>query len=278
MKTVWTDAHARMLTLLAANGRTSSEIAEAMGVDSKLIRSRAARHGITVKRSIARKFAWTAAHDAELARRYESEAAAEIARDFGCTVSAIYNRAFGLGLKKTSEFARECTRQRWAQGRHEGSRSHCFKPGIVPHNKGKAWREWNPSAEACAATQFKPGTMPYNWVPVGSYRVTSDGQLQQKVADVREPGMSRRNWNPVAVLVWEAANGPVPAGHVVRFRDGMATTDPALVTLDRVECITRRENMRRNSRHTRYPEELNQLMQLKGALNRKINNRARNAK
>jgi len=35
--------------------------------------------------------------------------------------------------------------------------------------------------------------------------------------------------------------------------------------------------MRRNSYHTRYPKEVAQLIQLKGALNRKINRRSRQA-
>lgn len=40
--------------------------------------------------------------------------------------------------------------------------------------------------------------------------------------------------------------------------------------MDRLELVSRAENMRRNSRHTRYPHEVNKLMQLKGVLTRKI--------
>lgn len=55
----------------------------------------------------------------------------------------------------------------------------------------------------------------------------------------------------------------------------MATTHRDSITLDRLELVTRAENMRRNSRHTRYPPDLNAVMQLKGALTRKINNRSK---
>jgi hypothetical protein len=46
-----------------------------------------------------------------------------------------------------------------------------------------------------------------------------------------------------------------------------------IITLGRLELISRAENMRRNSYHTRYPKEVAQLIQLRGALNRQINKR-----
>ena len=58
------------------------------------------------------------------------------------------------------------------------------------------------------------------------------------------------------------------------FKRGHATTDSALITADHLDCITRVENMRRNSYHNNYPKEVAQLIQLRGALNRKIKNRA----
>lgn len=42
------------------------------------------------------------------------------------------------------------------------------------------------------------------------------------------------------------------------------------ITLDRVECISLAENMRRNSYHN-YPKEIALAIQLRGVLNRKIN-------
>lgn len=274
---IWTEAHTRTLARLAAEGKTPPEIAAALGCKQRLVRVRAARHGIEVKRAIGKKFNWTPEADAELRARYESETAADIARDFGCTERALYMRAHALGLRKSSEWARECTRRRWAQGRHEGSRRSHFRKGQAPVNKGRPQKEWMPAASRrrCAATQFRPGEMPYNWVPVGSYRVTTQGDVERKVADDRTPGMSRRNWRPVRVLVWEAAHGPVPRGHVVRFKDGKATTDPDAIKPEHLECITRAENMRRNSYHTHLPPDVARLVQLRGALTRKINNRTR---
>jgi hypothetical protein len=61
---------------------------------------------------------------------------------------------------------------------------------------------------------------------------------------------------------------------VVVFRPGRATTDPALVTLDAVELITRREIMARNTMH-RLPEPLARTIQLRGVLTRAINQRTK---
>lgn len=63
----------------------------------------------------------------------------------------------------------------------------------------------------------------------------------------------------------------MPVGHIIIFKPGMRTTDASLITIDRVECITLAENMRRNMLH-RYPQEIVRAIQLRGALNRRIRN------
>lgn len=219
---------------------------------------------------------WTASEDAELSRRYLSEPANVIARDLGRGIRAIYMRASLLGLKKPDGWMAETARKHWANGSHEGSRAAHFKKGQTPFNKGKPVSEWMANYEACKATQFRKGNKSGRAAqierPIGSFRVTKDGQLQMKVNN--DLPMQRR-WVAVSRLVWEAANGPIPSGHVVRFRDGMATAVESEITLDRLELVSRVENMRRNSYHARYPKEIAQLIQLRGAMNRKINNRSK---
>jgi hypothetical protein len=63
----------------------------------------------------------------------------------------------------------------------------------------------------------------------------------------------------------------------VVFHAGKRTNVGSLITIDRVELITRSENMRRNSYLTRYPKEVADVIRLRGALNRKINNRSKRA-
>ncbi len=219
---------------------------------------------------------WTAEEDAELARRYPSETAKAIAESLSRGERAIYQRAIALGLSKPAGWMAECTRQRWVDGCHEASRQVHFKKGQTPHNKGRPAAEWIRNMDAVKRTQFKkgrPASEAHHYRPIGSLRVL-DGQLQRKVTD--DPSIyPTRRWVPVARLVWEASNGPIPQGHVVRFLAGRQTTVESEITLDRLELVSRRENMLRNSRHTNYPPELNQVIQLVGALNRKINNRSR---
>lgn len=223
--------------------------------------------------------AWTAAEDRQLRKLYRSQTAAECAAVLDRSVSSVQQRVTILGLAKSPEWIAECTRRRWAEGRHENSRAAQFRPGQAPVNKGRPQAEWMPaeSRERTAATRFRKGHLggaaAAKRQPIGTLRI-ADGQLQKKMHD----GLPYRSrWVAVQRLVWEASNGPIPSGHVVVFRDCRTRTKEPEITLDVLELVTRAENMRRNSRHTRYTPEVNQLIQLKGALNRKINARSKQA-
>jgi transposase len=87
-----------------------------------------------------------------------------------------------------------------------------FEKGQIPWNKGKKGINY-PGAQA---TQFKPGNVPHTWVPIGSERITKDGYIQIKIQD----GKKQKNWRGKHILIWEAANGPLPEGHAIIFGDG----------------------------------------------------------
>jgi hypothetical protein len=109
-------------------------------------------------------------------------------------------------------------------------------------------------------------------VPVGTVRIDErDGYVVRKVSDTRNRSA---DWRPLHQLVWEAHNGPIPAQMIVVFRPGQKTTEPDAITVDRLECITRAENMRRNA-YQRFGPEVTKLTQLRGAITRQINKRAR---
>lgn len=209
---------------------------------------------------------WTARELSVLRSRYPHEPTAQLARDIGRSVSATYNMVDRLGLRKTDEYLASPAACRLRRDDSVG-REYRFRKGNVPFNKGKHYKP-----TGSEKGWFKPGTLNgaarLKELPVGSERVQG-GVLLRKVSE----GQSRwMRWQPVHRMAWESVHGPVPAGHIVVFKTGRHTTISTEITLDRLECITRVENMRRNSRHARYGPELNRLMQLRGALKRKILN------
>ena len=120
-------------------------------------------------------------------------------------------------------------------------------------------------------------SQPPNTLPLGSLRIVNvknGKQLERKVSEVSGPNHLR--WKSIHRLVWEAAHGPVPAGHITIFKPGMKTLVEAEITLDKVECISRAENARRNHPNSKSVE-LGRLVQLKGAIARQVNRIAREA-
>lgn len=204
---------------------------------------------------------WTAQADAYLLKHYADSTPETLESHLGRSRPSIYQRAAKLGLHKSPEYFRTAVAGRFVKdGKHQG---HRFAPGFVPWNKGK--KGWVPKGSE--ATQFRPGSKPAQTMPVGSYRINPDGHLQRKIGE--EPGASHKRWRNVAELVWIEANGPLPPGHIVVFRLGMRTAVLEEITLDKVECISRAENARRN--HARTDPELIKLYQLKGAITRQVN-------
>ena len=213
---------------------------------------------------------WTPEMDARLRELYPHYRTQDVAEAMGLRVSQVNGKAHLLGLLKSREYlaSEQSTRLRPGCAPNAGT----FKPGHATWNKGMSYAAGGRSIE----TQFKPGhrggRAAVLWRPVGSLRLTHDGTLQRKVTDT---GTTARDYVSVHSIVWEAAHGQIPAGHVVIFRPGTATSIAAEITIEKLELVSRAELMRRNSRHARYPPELNSLMYLNGALTRKINERTK---
>ena len=113
------------------------------------------------------------------------------------------------------------------------------------------------------------GAAQHNYVPIGTLRISKDKYLERKFTDdpTLKPTM---RWAAVHRLVWQAAHGQIPDGHIVVFKKGMKTVLEEEITVDRLECITMAENMRRNSPYLNNPD-MAKLYQLKGAIMRQVN-------
>jgi len=210
---------------------------------------------------------WTEAENRELSSRYPNEPTYKIASDMNRSERSVYARAYGLGLKKSDAYLASPDAGRIRPGSKRGG-AHRFKKGHKTWNKGTHWKAGGRSAK----TRFKKGHLSGRALeqlqPVGAERVTKDGIRQRKI---KSDGQPHRRWKSIHQIVWESENGPVPKGHLVVFKNG----DRSDIHIENLELITRSENMRRNSYLTRYPKEVADVIRLRGALNRKINNRSK---
>jgi hypothetical protein len=217
---------------------------------------------------------WTDAEVELLRREFADRRTDDVATMLGRTYGTVSQKAKTLGLHKSAAFLASPAAHRFDGLRGMSTR---FGRGQMPWNKGT--KGLVGVQEACRANHFKPGRPACearNYRPIGSLRINGDGYLERKVTD--EPTLvPARRWVAEHRLVWEAANGKTPAGHVVVFREGRRTTDIEKLTLDAVELVSRKELMSRNTLHN-MPKPLAELVQLRGVLTRQINRKAKEAK
>jgi hypothetical protein len=191
---------------------------------------------------------WTEAELQLLRQRFADTPTADLARELQRPYSTVAAKAAELQLAKSPAYLASPAARRLAGQIGTATR---FAPGHEPWNKGQAFEPGGRSVQ----TRFRPGQLNGHAArlaaPVGSYRVTRDGTLARKISDL--PGAPNQRWRAVARLVWEAAHGPLPAGHAVVFKAGRRTTDSALITLDALELVTRAELMRRTTRTATSP-------------------------
>lgn len=126
----------------------------------------------------------------------------------------------GTGHKEMAEmlwqqFGREYTPQQiksfYANRKLNSGLTGHFVKGQESHNKGqKMSRE---QYEKCKATMFQSGNRPHNTLPVGSIVPTTDGYYKEKIA---EPDV----WEFCHLKAWREANGEIPEGCLVSFKDG----------------------------------------------------------
>lgn len=206
---------------------------------------------------------WTQEETDTLSRMYPDHYATEIAEILGRPVHSIYNKAALLGLKSSEDKIR---RSGMMSSSHPNVVACRFKAGHVPSNKGK---KMSPEIYTkVARTMFKKGNTPHNHREVGSERINKDGYIEVKVA---EPS----RWRCKHRVVWEQHNGEIPEGYNVQFKNG----NPLDCRMDNLYLISRAEQMRtENSYIARYPKDLQDVIRLKGAVNRMIHKAQRNGK
>lgn len=146
-----------------------------------------------------------------------------------------------------------------------------LKPGNVPPNKGKKWSDFMSKAgqRSSRRSTFKKGNQPHNTKWDGAISIRRD-KTGWEYMYIR---VALSKWDLLHRYIWERGNGKIPPRMIICFKD----RNPGNCNIDNLEMISQAENMRRNTYH-RYPKEIANLIQLRGALNRQINKHIKNLK
>lgn len=203
---------------------------------------------------------WTPEEIRLLTEMYPDHFASEIAEILGRNVRSVYDKARLLGLRSSPGHKALAGR---IGATHPKSVATRFKSGHIPDNKGK---KVSPETYAkCQPTMFRKGNIPVNHKPVGSELLRADGYIWVKVAEPNK-------WKQKQRVVWEQANGTIPPGYNVQFRN----KDRQDFRIENLYIISRADQMRNeNSLIASYPKQLADLIRLTGCVRRQINKHER---
>jgi hypothetical protein len=198
---------------------------------------------------------WTEQEIKFLTDNYPDMKTADIAVIMNRPIGGVNGKAYELKLKKSFKHMKALL-EIGSQKLAASGKQYQFKKGQTSHNKGKKI----PAElyEKIKRTMFKPGNKPGNIKKVGAERIEHEGYTYIKLAD--------SDWVLKHRHIWEQVNGPVPANHVVIFKDNnMHNFD-----INNLQMISQADNMLRNTIN-QYPQPLQELIILKNKLKKKIN-------
>ncbi len=124
-----------------------------------------------------------------------------------------------------------------------GIKGTMFRCGFVSGRTGyitpetAAWNKGKKGVNGTSCTSFKKGNLPHNTRPAHHERISKDNLIEIKVGERGKTFMAKHRW------LWEQANGPVPAGMIVRFADGNNRN----FAMDNLICVSRHLNLRLNA-------------------------------
>ena len=206
---------------------------------------------------------WTQQEIDTLTRMYPNHYAREIADILGRGISSIHCKANSLGLESSLE---KIQRVGYETSKSPASIAARFQKGSVPLNKGK---KVSPEVYSkIQPTMFKKGHSPVNHREVGSERINVYGYIEIKVA---EPN----RWRLKHRVIWEQVNGAIPKGFNVQFKNHNSQD----CRIENLYLISKAEQMaKENSFWAKYPKEIQEIIHLKGVVNRAIHKAEKNGK
>ena len=206
---------------------------------------------------------WTQQEIDTLTRMYPNHYAREIADILGRGISSIHCKASSLGLESSLE---KIQRVGYETSKSPASIAARFQKGSVPLNKGK---KVSPEVYSkIQPTMFKKGRTPVNHRDVGAERVNVYGYIEIKVS---EPN----SWRLKHRVMWEQVNGTIPRGYNVQFKNH----NPLDCRIENLYLISKAEQMaKENSFYAKYPKKIQEIIHLKGVVNRAIHKAEKNGK
>lgn len=213
--------------------------------------------------------AWSQGDLKKLRELYPSRPTEDVARAMRRSVYGVNGQAAKLGLHKKAERLEKVGFQK---GSTAGS-EYRFKKGDTPANRGTRRPGWH--AGRMKETQFKKGERSgiaaKNWRPIGTIMPDPEGYLRIKVREAvhgkEATGFGNMGvWLRYNHYLWEQHKGPIPAGHIVAFKDKNRSN----CVIDNLELLSMADNARRNAMWGRMPPELVGAIMANGALKRKI--------
>lgn len=206
---------------------------------------------------------WTQQEIDTLTRMYPNHYAREIAGILGRGISSIHCKANSLGLESSLE---KIQRTGYETSKSPASIASRFQKGSVPPNKGK---KVSPEVYSkIQPTMFKKGSTPINHRDVGAERVNVYGYIEIKVA---EPN----RWRLKHRVMWEQVNGAIPNGYNVQFKNH----NPLDCRIENLYLISKAEQLaKENSFYAKYPKKIQEIIRLKGVVNRAIHKAEKNGK
>ena len=206
---------------------------------------------------------WTQQEIDTLTRMYPNHYAREIADILGRGISSIHCKANSLGLESSLE---KIQRAGYETSKSPASIAARFQKGSVPPNKGK---KVSPEVYSkIQPTMFKKGRTPVNHRDVGAERVNVYGYIEIKVS---EPN----TWRLKHRVMWEEVNGAIPNGYNVQFKNH----NPLDCRIENLYLISKAEQLaKENSFYAKYPKEIQEIIRLKGVVNRAIHKAEKNGK
>lgn len=253
----------RLVDLYAVH--SAKRTAELLGRDVASVFSAAKRYGLSKVQQNPRQL-WTGQELELLRAQYPHERASLVAAALGRDVDAVHRKARDLGISKTADFFdRERERAKKQAQSCSSMIATRFAKGHEPANKGVRRPRW--SCGRMRETQFKKGQKSWRTFPVGHIGPDPEGFLRIKIREPLYTGEPYTEYRPLyAKYVWEQLHGPVPAGHVIRYRDG----DRANCAIDNLYLQSRADNARENQMWNSLPRELAHAIALNAALKRKL--------